>query len=449
MKKSFILLSSLLVLNSFAQNKPDCEKMFTDFETYYKEGFNEKAILTEEGRQKTLSLIQNITKECPSQNKSTYVFAEQMLLQIIKPMNMGEKRQEWTQYLTELYDKSGQYFPETRKQNSLKKVITLYNNGVYSSEETFKALDGLYTSDKDSFSAEALLIYTDFVASKSLNSKNLSAKDIAKIDELSITIATKIGELEKEKETTKEQQKAQTINTDLTSLKIASRNISSGLKVAKIDCETWNKVYTEEFDKNKSNSLWLKNALERLESYKCSANNDFFNKVAQQYYNIEKNSTSAYYLGNIAQQQKDYKKAQTYFNESAELETEKTKRAQVYYRIADLYRGRDKAQTKLFLEKAINNNPEMIEAYILLAKLYSEAEKDCFKNDFDYQARNFLAAQTINQVIKINPKYKGTAQPLSESYLAKAPSREEVKKAKMQGKTIQVGCWINQSILVP
>src|SRR5690606_29854990 len=137
---------------------------------------------------------------------------------IIKPMNLGEKKQEWTQYLTELYDKSGQYFPETKKQNSLKKVITLYNNGVYSSEETFKALDGLYSADKSSLSAEALLIYTDFVASKSLNQKNLSAKDIAKIDELSIAIATKIGELEKEKETTKDQQKAQTINTDLTSL---------------------------------------------------------------------------------------------------------------------------------------------------------------------------------------------------------------------------------------
>jgi len=449
MKKSFIILSSLLALHGFAQNKPDCEKMFSDFETYYKEGFDEKAILTEEGREKTLSVIQNITKECPSQNKSTYVFAEQMLLQIIKPMNMGEKRQEWTQYLTDLYDKSGQYFSETRKQNSLKKVVVLYNNGVYSSEQAFKELDGLYTSDKDSFSAEALLIYSDFVASKSLNGQNMSATHITKIDDLSITIATKIEKLEKEKESTKDQKQIQAVNTDLTSLKIASRNISSGLKVANINCETWNMIYTEELEKNKSNSVWLENALLRLDSYKCATNNELFNKIAQHYYDLEKNSIAAYYLGNIAQQQKDYKKAQNYFNESAELEVEKVKKAKVYYRIADLYRGKDKAQTKLFLEKAITNNPEMIEAYILLAQLYTEAEKDCFKNDFEYQARYFLAAQTVNQITKINSKYKGTAQPLSKSYLDKAPSNDEIKKVKMQGKTLQIGCWINQSILVP
>ncbi len=449
MKKSFILLSSLLAINSFAQNKPDCEKMFSDFEVYYKEEFNEKSILTEEGREKTLHLIQRITKECPSQSKSTYILAEEMLLQTIKPMNIGEAREEWTQHLTDLYDIYGQYFPETKKENSLKKVIALYNNKVYSSEDTFKALDQLYTTDKSAFSAEALLIYTDFVASKSLTRQNLSPTDISKIDDLDISIATKISELEKKKENLKGDKQLQTINTDLTSLKIASRNISSGLKIANINCETWNKIYTEEFNNNKSNSLWLENALSRLEAYKCSTNNEVFNKIAQYYYDLEKNSAAAYYLGNIAQQQKDYKKAQTYFNESAELEVDQTKKAKVYYRLADLYRGNDKAQTKSFLEKAIKNNPEMVEAYILLAKLYAEAEKDCFKNDFEYQARYFLAAQTVNQVTKINPKYKGTTQPLSDGYLSKAPSKDEVKKAKMQGKTLQIGCWINQSILVP
>lgn len=448
MKKIFIIISSLLAINSFAQDKTPCEPLFNDFEDYYKNEFDEKAFLTEQGREKTISIIQSTTKKCPDYNRNLYVFGEEMLVQIITPMNLGEMRQKWTQYLTELYDQYGQYFPETQKENALKKIIALYKNGASSSEQTYKSLEQLYNSDKQIFSAEAMLIYADMVASKGLTHQNLSTEYIQKTDELDISIKAKISELEKKKYDANEKEKIK-INNDIASLHIASKNISNGLKIANINCEAWNNLYKEEFDKNTSNVFWLQNALSRLSTYKCSINNEFFNKMAASYYDLEKNSVSAFYMGNIAQQQKNYKQAQDYFIESAELEKDKTEKAKLYYRIANLYNTKDKEPTKLYLEKAIENNPEMIESYILLSKLYTQADKSCFNNDFEYKSRFFLASNTLEKIIKINPKYKPAAEGLITSYLKNAPSKDEVKKAKMQGKTINFGCWINQQIIVP
>jgi len=448
MKKSFIILLSSIALGSFAQSKPDCESLLNDLENYYREGFNEKAILTEEGREKTLNLIQKTAKECPLQSKNTYVFGEEMLLQIIKPMNIGETKQKWTHYLTDLYDQYGQHFPSTKKENDLKKTIALYNNKVYSSEQAFKSLDKLYATDKQTFTTEALLIYADMVASQGHKQQNLSSDFIKKTDDLSTSITAKISELEKKKADVT-QKETREIETDLASLKIASRNISGGLKVADINCDAWNNLYKEDFEKNKSNVYWLENALSRLTTYKCSANNELFNTLAQTYYNLEKNSISAYYLGNIAQQQKDYKKAHTFFNESAALETDKAEKAKIYYRISDFYRGNDKAQAKLYLEKSIENDPEMIQSYIMLSQLYAAAERNCFNDDFEYKTRYFLASQTLDRIAKINPRYKTATQKLSDSYLEKAPSKEEVRKSKMKGQTLTLGCWINQQVLVP
>ena len=61
----------------------------------------------------------------------------------------------------------------------------------------------------------------------------------------------------------------------------------------------------------------------------------------------------------------------------------------------------------------------------------------------------FLATQNIEKITKVNPKYEATAKRLSQDYLKKAPTAQEIKKAKMGGKSIDFGCWIGQSIVIP
>lgn len=454
MKTALTTLLLIGVFLGFAQSKTPCEEHFTAFEKHYNTGFNEKSVLTPVGRQETLNLIDSIIEKCPSYSNLIYVYGEDMLKRIIQPINIGAEKTEWTNHLVRLYDNQSTNFPETRKENELKKVIFSYNNKAISQDQALATLEKIYKTNRNIFTAEALNIYADLLIKEASSGKKSPVETIRRIDAINAGVQAKINELEGEKlkieqGQSKSRESAGKIGQDISSLKITSRNISANLKRAKLDCGAWNNLYKEEFDKHRADIFWLENTLERLKNQNCNRNNEFFERVAQHYYEFRKTSKSAFYMGEIAQSKREIEKAATYFNESARLETNSSEKANLYYRIATFFKNTDKAQTKEFALKAIEQNPEMIEAYIMLSKLYAEAEDECFANEFEKKAKYLLASQTIEKIIAINPKYEKTAKKLSDSFMEKAPTKTEIKKAKKRGKTLNFGCWINQSIVVP
>ena len=445
MKIKYLLFSFLIGTSLYGQTEKTCEERLSDFELFYKNDFTYNTMKGDEGRNAIIDKINTILEKCPSYNSKIYTLSEEMLSEIVQKMNLGEERNIWANHLISLYDKQSTRFPETKRKNSIKKILTLYESKVKSNSEILTLFEQIYTKDKEIFSAQALLVYTDLLVAQNTGKIELSKDYIKRTDELNGQIQSEISSLKSKIENADDTQKNE-IKNSITSLNLASKNIQSSLKNVKMDCNTWVEFYKEDFDKNKSDVYWLENTAEKLSKFRCS-DNDFFENVAQTYYNLKKTPKSAFYLGNIAQQQKDLKKAQAYFNESADLETDKSEKAKLYYRIADLQRTTDKAQAKTNLEKAIENNPEMLEAYIVLSQLYANAT-DCTENEFEQKALNLLAARNIEKLMVISPKYETVAKKLIEEYLAKAPTKDEVKKAKMKGKTVTFGGWINQSVII-
>lgn len=450
MKTKLIILSLFVFLTAYTQKKPNCQEVFSEFKLYYKVDFTEKAFLTPEGKAKTLDVITATLKDCPSIDNEVYVLSEEMLTRIVQPMNLGEDKKSWTKHIVDLYDKQSQYFPEYKKGNDLKKILLSYKNGVFDSKQTIAALDKIYIADKGALTIETLTLYTNLVIGDHVMTQGFSKEYIKKLDAINGSLYSKINQLETEKLSLKAGTPEFRKNKNqLDLLKISSKNIFSDLRKSKLDCKAWNDLYKEDYDTNKADVLWLENVLNRLDTYKCAFNNSFFDTMATQYYGLKRTSKSAYYMGEIAFRKQDKEKAITYFSESAALEPNTLDRAKTYYKLADLNKQSDKEQAKIFAQKTIENNPEMIEGYILLSQLYIGAEKSCFKNDFEAKAVYFLAAQNIERVVKVNPKYEATAKRLSQDYLKKAPTAQEIKKAKMGGKSIDFGCWINQSVVIP
>ncbi len=454
MKTTLTTLFLIVTFLGFAQSKVPCDEHFTAFEAHYSRGFNEKSILTPVGRHETLNRINSIIEKCPSYSNKIYVYGEDMLKRIIQPMNIGTEKTEWTSYLTQLYDKQSAHFPATRRENELKKVIFSYNNKAIDQDKAVQGFEVIYKTDRNIFTAEALNIYADLLIKRASVGKDSPIENVKKIDAINASIQSKINELEGEKLKIEQRQSvnrelSRKIEQDISSLKITSRNISASLKGANLDCNMWNNLYREDLNQYKTDIFWLENTLERLKTQNCSRNNEFFEKLAMHYYELKKTSKSAFYMGEIAQSKREIEKATVYFNESARLETNPTEKANLYYRTANFYKSNNKAQAKEFALKAIEHAPEMIEAYIMLSKLYAEAEAECFSNEFEKKAKYLLASQTVERIIAINPKYEKTVKKLSDSFMEKAPTKTEIKKAKMRGKTLKFGCWINQSIVVP
>jgi len=444
MKKIVLLLLFFTICNGFSQGEIDCEQKYEEFQTYYKTGFNQKNILTQNGREETLSFIQLLAKECSSYSKEIYIYSEEMLLRIINPMNFGTERQQWTRYLVDIYDQYSKNFPETTQENTLKKIIISYKNKVYpSTEEALKIIDYFFSKNKRVFSTEALLIYTDLLTEQGRLTYDFSVY-IKKIFDLNQSLLAKISELEQQKKHLTDLQIVSKINTDIESLKIATKNID--FDKIKFDCDQLNTFLKNDFEKNKTNTQWIDQTLTILEKQKCvlQMNDDFFSELVHTYYDLEKSAKSTLYMGNLALQKKEYQNAILYFNQSVQLETDNTKKAFIYYQIANLYSKDQKTERKEYLQKALENNPEMLTACLSLAQLYIDAERDCFHNDFIYKTRYYLAIQLLERFAEKNPNYQKNVQPIIKEYYQKIPTKKEIKKAKIKGKTIKIECWINQ-----
>ncbi|MFA7446147.1 MAG: hypothetical protein WCY89_09385, partial [Flavobacteriaceae bacterium] len=141
-------------------------------------------------------------------------------------------------------------------------------------------------------------------------------------------------------------------------------------------------------------------------------------------------------------------KAISYFSEAADLETDASAKAKLYYQVAVMYQASNKAQAGIFAKKAMESDPQYINSYFLLSQLYASS-KDCASTEFEQKALYFLAAQTAKKVADVNPKYQSAAERASNDFMKNAPTKDEIKKEKMSGKTIDFGCWINQSVIVP
>jgi len=447
MKKKTCIIASFFVITSlFAQSKTDCKEKYETLETYYKTIFPKKKILTQDDKNKIRRLTEPLLTDCPAYQKEIYLYAEEIFLKIIKPMNLGAERQQWTQHLSVLYDKYSENFPDTRQENFQKKIVLSYENNLYdSSEEALKTFDELFLKQKQYFAVRTLLIYADLLVQQGRREYEISIY-IKKINELSQNISDKISELKQKRETVTDQIDLKKINTNIESLKIASKNISFDKIV--LNCEELNAILKNDFEKNKTDIKWLEQILTSITQRGC-IDNDVFEELVHTYYELEKNSKSAFYMGFLEVQKKNYEEAISYLNQAAQTETDKIEKANIYYKISNIYSKNEKAKRKEYLEKTLENNSKMITASLSLAQLYIDAEKDCFESDFAYQTRYYLAIQLLNKFIKNNPNYQKTLQNTINEYIEEAPTKKEIRKAKMKGKAIKVGCWINQEFTLP
>ena len=91
----------------------------------------------------------------------------------------------------------------------------------------------------------------------------------------------------------------------------------------------------------------------------------------------------------------------------------------------------------------------MGKAYLFLAQLYSNSANDCGKTDFEKKAVYYLAIQTAQKAGLAEPRLKPTAEKAAKDYEAKSLTASEISKAKMNGKLVTIGCWINETITFP
>ena len=451
MKTKITILSAFLVVltsNVFGQATVNCAEKLSIFAEMAK---------TKNYGEETFKHLQELRKDCATLSEATYIYGERIYNFRIDNAKTPADKEKEVRELMKLEDEYRTHFPAKVKGIDVKKAMALFENNVGTSDEVYQLLDTAFKTDKDNFSnPKALYVYfeiyvNDFEAGK----KGIQLQDVfTKYDEIS----DKIGEEEKvvsdaldaliQKEdsgtvlTDKENRYKENHQINMDAFETIRSSMDA--KIAQLaTCERLIPFLGASYEENKNNEEWLRRAAERLDRKGCSED-PLFSKISDALHKLNPTAESAYNLGVSFYSKKNTTKALEYFNQSAELQKDNTKKANVYYTIArNIYGNGNKVQARAYAEKALAAKPSMGDAHVYIAQLYANSANECGNDPFEKRAIYWLAAQTARKA--------GTTagNNAAASYDRLAPSKQEIFNSGRAGQSISFKCWVGRSITVP
>ena len=344
-----------------------------------------------------------------------------------------EEKEKWVRDEMKLYDQFNKNFPLSTPDFEVNKAMVLHNNKIDAKEEIYGLLDkGFTKAAKNVTDANAFYLYFSLSLEKyKADSTKFTANQA--IDRYSF------------------------VNTMLSQLEVSHPEKSNEYKTAQRGvtalakelggCEVLSAYYEKNFNANKENPDWLTNALTSL-TVKCSGEPIYY-AMAETNYRVKATSKSAYYFGVASMKQRKFQEAIQYFTEAEALETNPLEKARLDYSLATGLLSNDKPKSKELLNKALALDPKMGKAYLFLAELYSNSAEECGKTDFEKKTIYYLATETLKKVGLVEPRLKPTADKIADGYSAKSLTAKDISNEKMNGKTVKIGCWINETITFP
>jgi tetratricopeptide (TPR) repeat protein len=451
MKTKITIFSAFLLVTTtavFGQASVNCAEKLSIFAELAK---------TKNYGEETFKYLQELRKDCASISEATYLYGERIYnFRIDNAATPAEKEKE-VRELIKLEDEYKTNFPDKVKGIDMKKAMALFENNVGTSEEVYKLLDVAFKTDKENFTnPKALYVYFEiFVNDFEAGKNGIQLQDVfTKYDEIS----DKIGEEEKilsdaldallQKEeggtalTDKENRYKQNHQINLDAYETIRSSMDA--KIAQLaTCERLIPFLGASFEENKNSEEWLRRAAERLDRKGCSED-PLFSKISDQLHKLNPTAESAYNLGVSFYSKKNNTKALEYFNQSADLQKDNTKKANIYYIIArNIYGNGNKVQARAYAEKALQAKPSFGDVHVYIAQLYANSANECGNDPFEKRAIYWLAAKTARKA--------GTTagNNAAAAYDKLAPSTQEIFNSGREGQSISFKCWVGRSVTVP
>ncbi|MCH4824491.1 hypothetical protein ML462_15065 [Gramella lutea] len=455
MKKRFLALLTiaLLGLESVSAQSGDCTTM--------------AALAYDDAKAKNYDAaypaLQKVREECPKYSLATYQYLERAIEAKIDKAEQGDKK-ELVEELIGVWEQRLELYPEKTSKGKIYSDIALlkFDNKIGSKEDQYNAFDRAYTEDKDNFkSPKGLYAYFDLMAEMQDEGER-SLQDVfdnydrvfTKIEEEENEAAENLAPLLQKQEngedlTSKEQKQIKYAEINLANYSKVKEAINAKLG-ARADCDNLIPLYSKDFEAKKSDVAWLKNANARLSAKDCTED-PLFIQVSEALHKLEPSAKSAYSLGQLAESEGNSSKALEYYNEAAELETNKSDKAKIYYRIANNYKDKGSyGQARSFYRKALNQKPSLGSAYLQIASMYAQSANNCGEDAFSKRAVYWLAADYASRAARVDPSIASNANQAAAAYRGRAPQKSDVfQSSKNAGDAISIGCWIGETVRIP
>ncbi len=369
---------------------------------------------------------------CPAASQNTYIHGARMMKVWIDAEQNPIRKTELIDSLMMIYD--------MRIENFNRKGILLGQKGMDLAslapdryEEAFAYLKESVEIEEDA--SDAPVLYTLMAITKVMfDNQKLSAEDVI---ETYSTIADYIDVQVAENPN----------NSTLMQVKENVDAIFSGAGVA--NCENLTQIFEQRVQNNPDDIELIKKTYNLLGANGCE-NKDFYRNTAEKLFAKEPTASLAYELAKIFDKQNSFDKAEMYFKKAIDLETDTTRKSIYLVEYAgivfnDLNRPQEARSLAL---KAVNINPNMGHAYILIGNIYA-AEKNCFTDEFQKKTIYWAAVDKFIKAKQVDSTLENDCNKLIEVYSQYFPAQNDIFFQDLTlGGRYTVGCWINESTTV-
>ncbi len=438
MKKSSVILLFAVLLNvqsSFAQaaynfgetpaDSTECVKNYSLYNEYFKQKEYKQAIIP----------LQQVLNFCPKLHKSIYVNGGKAYKALIKAETDDAKKQELVDAMLSLLDLREKNFGEEGYVLG-KKGVTLYKyNKADSLEEAYKLLSKAYEMEADDSDPNAIYYYYKSLFSLYAKTKDVAYKQelLTVYDKLSTTLDNNLSDEEKSESSKSGYQKVYD-EIDKIFSKVAS-------------CEDLNELYSKKYEAEPNNEALLKTITKILDKKGCTDSELFF-KAASTLHKANPSYESSVALG--VNQKDNCAKAAPFFIQAAELATTSENKIKAFMNASKCYlKTGQYSSSRTYANKALELNPNLGEAYIVIGTAYAASAGQCGDNNCTKKSAYWVAIDKFYKAKSVDESVAAEATKNINKYSAYFPSKEDCFFHNItEGSSYTVGCWINESTKV-
>ncbi len=381
--------------------------------------------------------------ECPASTKNIYIYGNRIYEWLIQNESDATKKAQYVDQLLSLYDDRAKYFGDDPKfgedyivsskiADYMKyKAASIDYNSIYSWVKPLVDKSGKATSPM-------VLYYFSFASlNKAIQDKNWHDNYI---NDYMFVAEAFDDQIAKADDASK---------AELQPLKQQTDELFAQSGLA--DCTTLNKLYGDKLDAHQSDAKFLRTMMELYRVSDCESNPLFF-KASKYLFAVEPSATAAMGLAKEAMDTKRWSEANEYLLKAIELSTNAKDRAACYYTLGALSMQQGSYGTaRNYCYKALEEDPNMGDALILVAQMYAASANNIFPDD-GTKARcvYFLAVDKLERARSIDPSSAAKANRLIGQYRQYFPSPADIfmHPELEAGKSFYVGGWIGESTTI-
>jgi len=184
---------------------------------------------------------------------------------------------------------------------------------------------------------------------------------------------------------------------------------------------------------------------------KNANDDDLYRRIVEAFHELKPSATSAQFLAYRYVKAGQYSKAMEYYEEALKLADDPHQKAKILYKMAVLAKKQgNKPKARQLALEALQYQPSLGQAYLLIATLYATSANECGETKFEKTAIFWKAAEMARKAAAVDPKLRAKALKLAKEYEKRAPSKKDIFLEGMAGKVIHFDkCWVGGSVRVP